>query len=118
MALDRGDHVAAIPMDLSKAVDCIPHNRLVLKLQPYGLPDSAANLVHDNQSNRKQMVKIGEASSTQLETIKGVPRGSLLGPVIFNIFINDIFYFVEQSKLYNYADDNIFSYFHKKTQMF
>jgi hypothetical protein len=113
IALDRGDHVAAILMDLSKAFDCIPHKLLVLKLRAYGLSDAATELIHNYLSNRKQMVKIGDACSTWLEILKGVPQGSILGPMIFNIFINDIFYFVEKSKLYNYADDNTLSFSHK-----
>jgi len=99
IALDRGDHVAAILMDLSKAFDCIPHNLLVLKMRAYGLSDAATDLIHNYLSNRKQMVKIGDACSIWLEIIKGVPQGLILGPMIFYIFINDIVYFVEQSKL-------------------
>ena len=58
------------------------------------------------------MVKLGHCKSTFLKIIKGVPQGSILGPLLFNIFLNDIFYFVEKSNLYNYADDNTLSYSH------
>jgi len=58
---------------------------------------------------RKQCVKIGQNFSQMLEIYKGVPQGSILGPVLFNIFINDIFLFVKHCDLYNYADDNTLS---------
>ena len=57
-------------------------------------------------SNRKQCVKLGGFKSDYESILKCVPQGSILGPVLFNIFINDIFHFVESCDLYNYADDN------------
>ena len=111
-ALDRGEYVAAILMDLSKAFDCLPPNLITEKLIAYGLSSNAVELINDYLSNRKQCVKIGNFCSTFLDIIKGVPQGSILGPLIFNIFINDIFYFIDKAKLFNYADDNTLSYSH------
>ena len=55
--------------------------------------------------DRQQRIKIGPHTSAWEDLIKGVPRGSILGPLMFNVFINDIFYFIQDSTLYNYADD-------------
>ena len=108
-ALDANKYVGAILMDLSKAFDCLPHDLLLLKLREYGLSTSAINLVQSYLSNRSQCVKLGSVTSTYESIFKGVPQGSILGPVLFNIFINDIFIFVKNSTIYNYADDNTLS---------
>jgi hypothetical protein len=99
-------------MDLSKALDCLPHDLLLLKLKHYGVSNSALNLLVTYISDRKQCVKVGQYTSTFQNIFKGVPRGSILGPVLFNAFLNDIFGFVKHSTLYNYADDNTVSHAH------
>ncbi|MCG8045733.1 MAG: reverse transcriptase family protein, partial [Candidatus Thiodiazotropha endolucinida] len=109
-ALDRNMYVGAVLMDLSKAFDCIPHDLILAKLEAYGVSKHSCDLLKSYLTNRQQRVKLGDQCSSWLDIIKGVPQGSILGPLIFNIFINDIFYFVQKSTIYNYADDNTLSY--------
>ena len=109
-ALDDNKFIAAILMDLSKAFDCLPHNLLMLKLEAYGLSENSLKLLKSYLENRRQRIKIGNNYSEWDTLIKGVPQGSILDPVLFNVFITDIFHFVQDSTIYNYADDNALSY--------
>ena len=84
--LDRGDYVAAILMDLSKAFDCLPHSLIKDKLKAYFLSENAVNLVSSYLVDRKQCVQIGSNRSTFQAIYKCVLQGSILGPLIFNIF--------------------------------
>ena len=108
-SLDNNKYVGAVLMDLSKAFDCLPHKLLLDKLRAYGLSDSAVSLIQSYLQGRSQQVKLGEAVSDWRNIVKGVPQGSILGPILFNIFINDIFYSSMECDIYNYADDNTLS---------
>ena len=116
-ALDRGKYIACISMDISKAFDCLPHCLTICKLHAYGLSKNACTLIASYLYKRKQRVKIGSLKSDWKEKSKGVPHGSILGTLIFNIFMNDIFYFVKNANLFNYADDNSVSVNDKELSM-
>ena len=116
-ALDRGEYIACISMDISKAFDCLPHRLTICKLHAHGLSRNACTLLASHLYKRKERVKIGSLKSDWKELNKSVPQGSILGPLIFNIFMNDIFYFVKNANLYNYANDNSVSVNDKELSM-
>ena len=104
--IDKGGTVSAIFMDLSKAFDTLNHNLLIAKLGAYGFRNDALLYMKNYLSDRHQRVRVNNSYSDWTKTTTGVPQGSTLGPLLFNIFINDLFLFISNSSLSNYADDN------------
>ena len=109
-ALDKDKYCGAILMDLSKAFDVIPHGLLLAKLHVYGFDRHCIDLIANYLKDRYQRTKICRARSEWVIIRKGIPQGSILGPTLFNIFINDMLISVKDYNVYNYADDNTVSY--------
>ena len=105
-ALDNKMYVGTVMADLSRAFDSMPHKLLVCKLHAYGLSIDSCKMIASYLKDRQQRVKIGEYRSEWKIVSKGFPQGSGLGPLLYNIFSNDLFYFMAMCDLFNYADDN------------
>ena len=103
--LDRREAVAAVAIDLSKAFDSVCHSLLIAKLSAYGLLKRASTLMKAYLCGRKQLVKVDNTFSQWKAVRSGVPQGSLLGPLLFNIYMNDLNHFVQGSSLRLYSDD-------------
>ena len=88
--LDRSGLVDTVLMDLSKAYDCLPHDLIITKFEAYGLSKSSFNLLLDYLTSRKQRVKIGSSCTLWNEIKRSVRQGSILGPLLFTVFINDV----------------------------
>ena len=89
-SVDKGSSFGALLTDLSKAFDCLSHKLLIAKLHAYGFSLNALRLVHSYLTNRKQRTKINNKYSSREEILFGVPQGSILGPLLFNIFLCDL----------------------------
>ena len=113
-ALDNNESVACILMDLSKAFDSIPHALLIAKLRAYNFSIDSCELMRSYLTNRKQRVKLEPARSSWQTLQRGVPQGSLTGPLLFNVFLNDlVIQLAEKCDIFNYADDNSLSFHHR-----
>ena len=93
-------------VDLSKAFDTINHDLLLAKLRAYGFSTSALNLLYSNLKNRTQKVVINNKTNSSEVVIAGVPQGSIDLPLVFNLFINELIFFLYTTVLSNYEDDN------------
>ena len=108
--LDEKFFVGAVLIDLSKAFDCIPHDLLIAKLHAYGFSENIVTFIFSYLKRRKQNVKIESFYSDFLTLLSAVPQGSILGPILFNLFLNDLLTTMKMSELYyKFADDNTIS---------
>ena len=104
--LDKNLFTGAVLMDHSKAFDCIPHDLLIAKLHAYGLSFDTVTFLNSYLKDWEKHVKINNIFSPFQNIFSGVPQGSILGPILFNIFLNDLFLCIKKSNLHNFADDN------------
>ena len=104
--LNIGHKVGVIYMDLSKAFDSLNHELLIAKLKCYGLDQHTVEFFRGYLSSRYQCCKINNAFGDWRKITAGVPQGSILGPLLSNIFLNDIFFFLKVANLGNHADES------------
>ena len=97
--------VGAIFMDLSKAFDTLNHDLLIAKLEAYGFSENSLNYIQSYLRNRLQRTNVNNNFSLWKDIFTGVPQGSILSPLMFNIYINEIFLFPDDVCLSNYAED-------------
>ena len=104
-ALEKGEYVLGIFLDFSKAFDTVNHEILFKKLDFYGVRGTANNWIRDYLSNRTQFVTFNGVSSSQKIIKCGVPQGSILGPLLFLIYVNDLAFVSEKLFMVLFADD-------------
>ena len=106
--IDNRIQTDAILLDFQKAFDKVPHHRLLYKLKYYGISPQALNWVHSFLTNRTQQVLLEGNMSSSINVTSGVPQGSVLGPLLFLIYINDLpDYIQNNSTVKRFADDTI-----------
>ena len=104
--LDMDKLVGGILMDLSKAFDTLSHDLIIAKLNSYGFTKDYLKMIYSYLKGRRQCVKVNGVNSKFQTILAGVPQWSILGPILFNIFINDFNYFIKKANLHGFADDH------------
>ena len=102
--MDDGSSVDVIYLDFQKAFDKVPHQRLILKLKSHGVGSSIINWIEQRLTDRRQGVLVDREVSSWKSVLSGVPQGSVLGPILFSVYTNDLEEVVTGSIL-KFADD-------------
>ena len=97
---------ATLLTDFSKAFDCLPHNLLIAKLHCKGIKKGSLNFLFSYLKNRKQRVRLNNTYNEWIGILFGVPQGSILGPLLYNMFLCDLFLFLHDILVANNADDS------------
>ena len=103
--VDIKGYADVIHMGLSKAFDTINHELLLAKVHVYGFSIYSLLILSSYLSNRKETIKINNSFSSWTDLIQDVPQGSVLGPLLFNIYLNDSFFTLRNIDVCNFADD-------------
>ena len=98
--LDKFFLTGSVLTDLSKAFDCIPHDLLIAKLHAYGLSFDRVIFLSSYLKHRKQNARINNIFSAFQNILSGVPQGSVFGPILFNIFLNDLSFYEFKTQTY------------------
>ena len=102
--LDTGNSVDVVYLDFSKAFDKVSHDKLIAKLSSFGIGGDVISWIREWLTGRKERVVLNGHKSTWVDVLSGVPQGSVLGPILFILYINDIDTGIS-SKLFKFADD-------------
>ena len=105
-SLDQEGEYAALPTDLSKVFNCLPQDLIIAKLHVYGFDKASLRLMHSYLTGRYQRVKINNFYSLWSLIKHVVPQGPILGPILFNIFLCEMFFMIDTIDIASYADDN------------
>jgi hypothetical protein len=103
----KGEQVDVILLDFAKAFDKVPHSRLLLKLNYYGVRNNTLQWIKSFLTSRKQQVIVEGVRSVKADVLSGVPQGSVLGPLLFLAYINDLPETIKESQTKLFADDSL-----------
>ena len=104
-------------MNLSKDFDCILHDLLISELPAYGLKGNVLKSIYTYLKNHKQCVRVNNVCTDFKDIISGVQQGSIIGPMLFNAFLNGFFFCIRKASAHNFADDKMLSSFAKSVTL-